>query len=235
MNLAKEIILTKHQVAIVDEEDYDFLSKYQWHYSNGYAINRSAFFHEDGRRRTVLMHRLILGFDFSTPLIDHADGNGLNNCKSNLRIASHADNSRNARRPSHNTSGYKGVSKGKSGRWRASIHLNDRKINLGTFDNKQDAAKAYNIKAIELFGEFANLNDVDHEGFHIPNKHKQTSNYKGVNKRKNSWISGIYQNGKRIHIGSFKTEIEAAKAYNEKAIQLFGEYVKLNVINEEAI
>ncbi|MGC4375766.1 HNH endonuclease [Fictibacillus sp. Mic-4] len=223
-----EIPLTKGFVAIVDECDYEYLSNFPWHYSKGYAINRSSFFHEDGKRKTVLMHRLILQVD-PRHEVDHINGNSLDNRRNNLRIANRAENSRNIKTPSHNTSGYKGVTKSKKG-WRASIHLNSEKIHIGVFKTKEDAAKAYNIKALELFGDFARLNDVNHEEFSIPEKKPLSSKYKGVSKKGKRWQAGIYQYGKRIHIGNFATEMEAARAYNRKALELFGESAKINKI-----
>jgi hypothetical protein len=93
-------------------------------------------------------------------LIDHKNGNGLDNQFSNLRAATKAQNQMNSR----STRGYKGVrfSKrhGSPGRWEARIGIGGRYQHLGTFDTAEEAAVAYNAKAVELFGEFARLNEV---------------------------------------------------------------------------
>jgi hypothetical protein len=92
-------------------------------------------------------------------IVDHKDGNGLNNQKNNLRLCSYSQNSQNSKRPSHNTSGYKGAcwSKG-SNKWQAYIKLNGKCIHLGYFTCLLKAARAYDLKAKELFGNFARLN-----------------------------------------------------------------------------
>ncbi len=100
----------------------------------------------------------------SDDIVDHKDGNGLNNQRNNLRIATRGQNGSN-RRPKGGSSGYIGVSMLviRSGKntyqyWRASIQKGGVKEYLGLFKNKVDAAKAYDKRAIELHGEFANPN-----------------------------------------------------------------------------
>ena len=90
---------------------------------------------------------------------DHINGDGLDNRKQNLRICTHAENLRNRRLGKNNTSGYKGVSWHKLHKlWYAHISHNKKLMSLGYFKDKEEAAKAYDRKAIELFGEFAKLN-----------------------------------------------------------------------------
>lgn len=107
----------------------------------------------------VYLHRFIM----QTPkgvLTDHIDGNPLNNQKGNLRFASPSGNARNQRKSLRRTSSrYKGVSlNSQSGNWNAYINVNSVKRSLGTFSSEADAAKAYDKSAIELHGQFANLN-----------------------------------------------------------------------------
>ncbi|MBV9127076.1 MAG: HNH endonuclease [Verrucomicrobia bacterium] len=89
------------------------------------------------------------------PLVDHRDGDATNNRWTNLRRATPSQNNANSRRPRHNTSGYKGVSLRKSGRWQAVICNKGRLISLGTFATPEAAHAAYAAAARKLFGEFA--------------------------------------------------------------------------------
>jgi hypothetical protein len=93
--------------------------------------------------------------------IDHGNMNVLDNRKSNLRKCTIQQNACNREKPKHNTSGYKGVywEKGLK-KWRSAIRLNNKKIHIGCYEIKIEAAKAYNKKAKELFGEFARLNEI---------------------------------------------------------------------------
>lgn len=142
--------------ATVDDEDFEAVSRYRWHLSAaGYAVHTSS---SQGRWTCVLMHRFIAGQrDFQ---IDHANGDRLDNRRSNLRQASPADNARNARLSSIATSGFKGVSRssGKKNQWRATIAMHRKKLHIGHFRTAEDAAIAYDKKARELFGQFASLN-----------------------------------------------------------------------------
>lgn len=157
---AKLIPLTQGEFAIVDAEDYDRLSQYKWltkrNCSWVYAA-RVTSRKVGPQQRTIWMHREILNAPKGM-MCDHKDHNGLNNCKSNLRLCTSSQNQQNqkARRTS---SAYKGVSRRKNrNRWTAQICFRYARIYLGCFDNQMDAAIAYDRKAAELFGEFACLN-----------------------------------------------------------------------------
>jgi HNH endonuclease/AP2 domain len=89
------------------------------------------------------------------PMIDHRDGDAINNRWTNLRRATPSQNTANSRRPRHNTSGYKGVSLTRSGRWQAIVCKNGRWIYLGTFATPEVAHAVYMAAARKLFGEFA--------------------------------------------------------------------------------
>lgn len=153
----KEIPLTRGMVALVDDEDFDHLSQYKWHADKAhrtfYAARTSI---EETRRRTVRMHQEILP---TYKFVDHIDHNGLNNQKNSLRIAGRDENTRNTSAQVGATSKYLGVRKGdREGTWFASIGHLGKGNYLGTHTSEESAALAYNIKASELFGEFANLN-----------------------------------------------------------------------------
>jgi len=154
----KYIKLTKGHTAIIDDEDYEKVSEFKWCYHNqGYAAGRR-------NKKYLLMHRIILEVTDPKVFIDHIDCNKLNNQKNNLRIVTHQLNQANRPRPRQNTSNYKGVSLvSYSKTWRARIMFNYKEINLGTYASKHEAAKAYNKKALELFGEYAYLNKIEGE------------------------------------------------------------------------
>jgi len=108
------------------------------------------------RKTTIRMHRFILSAK-AGDLVDHRDGDGLNNQKVNLRLATTAQNGRNQRRRADNRSGFKGV-KANGSKWMARIRANNQRIFIGNFSTKEDAARAYDAVARLLFGEFARLN-----------------------------------------------------------------------------
>jgi hypothetical protein len=229
----REIQLTKGKAAIVDEEDYERLSEWKWHAttSGNYAA-RSKWDSSIKNNRRVLMHREVLNY-FGDLDVDHINMNPLDNRKENLRIIEHQKNCFN--RPQlGGSSRFKGVYKTKTGRWRAEITINYKRMNLGTYDTQEEAAKAYNVTAVSLVGEFAYLNPVDHDGFKINVKQK-TSKYRGVSYREDSkkFLVKVTKDRVPYRLGLYKSEIDAAKAYNEKAIELFGDKAILNVIIEE--
>jgi len=116
----------------------------------------------NGKQKTVYLHRVILARMLGRDLqanehVDHIDGNGLNNTRPNLRLATNAQNSANSRKNANNTSGFKGVCwYEQPGKWRACIKVSGKLIHLGYFTSKDDAHAAYCTAAEEYFGEFAN-------------------------------------------------------------------------------
>lgn len=149
---------------LVDNDDYIKLNRYKWYLSkHGYAVRNNW----DGKiNHTQKMHKDILSHKTGF-VIDHKDGNKLNNTKDNLRIATYSQNGANCRISKRNKSGYKGVwarnnpyKTKKDMMWKASIMFNKKVIGLGCFKTKKEAAIAYNKKALELFGDFAKLNII---------------------------------------------------------------------------
>lgn len=155
----KIILLSQGKQAIVDAEDYDFLMQWKWSAgkstSGNFYATRSIY--EPGSKTSVLMHRVILGSPAGLQ-VDHRDGNGLNNTRSNLRLATPAQNNRNRRRSSVNRSGFKGVCWHRERRkWRAQITINNKSVHLGYFSSREEAANTYKNAAIETYGEFARM------------------------------------------------------------------------------
>lgn len=157
-----QIPLTKGFIALVDLEDRDRVTRFAWH-----AVNpgRHAHYAQTGSSRNpadrLLMHRLIMGLEMGDRRqVDHIDGDGLNNRRSNLRICNQSLNNANRKvLPENSTSGFRGVSWHKqTGKWRAHIQVGGKQRHLGLFMNEVDAAKAYDEAAIGAFGEFASTN-----------------------------------------------------------------------------
>lgn len=153
----KELILTQGKVALVDDEDFEELSKHKWsaHYGRGkwYAIRNC-------RKQIIYLHRQIMNTP-SNLTVDHIDGDGLNCQKVNMRNCTQSQNMRNSSRKC----GVKGVGKITGGsKYTAQIHVHGTKIHLGSFASLLEAAAAYNVAAVSLFGEFANLNDLQRIG-----------------------------------------------------------------------
>ncbi|SRR5216684_3164530 len=151
---ARFIPLTKGAVALVDAEDYERLSAFNWYlHSAGYAAARSKPYTE-----IVYMHRMLLP---GCEEVDHINHNGCDNRKGTLRAATRTDNAANIRMRAHNTSGFRGVSRDGWGRWKAEISINARTLWLGTFADPIEAACIFNAVALHQRGPFARLNRMD--------------------------------------------------------------------------
>jgi hypothetical protein len=145
--------------AIIDDDDFLRVSKNRWQLSdNGYARRTIKV---KGVYKGLLLHRFILGITDRKIWTDHINQNKLDCRKSNLRACTASQNKQNIGVRSHNVSRYKGVEYRKDdGRYTVRIGIDGKMLCLGSFKNPIDAAKAYNEKAKELFGEFAYLNNV---------------------------------------------------------------------------
>lgn len=155
----KEIKLTRGEVALVDDEDFERVKVFNW-YAQGwsrkelYAVAHSRL---DGKRILISMHRLILDAPKGVQ-VDHVNSNGLDNQRKNLRLCGHRENQWNQVKR-RGQSRYKGV-RPSGGKWRAQITHNRKTISLGHFSDEKEAAKAYDIAALKHFGKFANTNKM---------------------------------------------------------------------------
>lgn len=154
-SICEEVVwvrLTRGMCTCINLADWNKVKSIRWH-TRG---KRGLFYAANGGKKGILLHNFIL----STPENfegEHKDRNGLHNLRSNLRAATHAQNSRNRSGWSRKTL-YKGVYKTRFGKFQSFIRSEGRGIHLGNFASEQEAAKAYDVKAKELFGEFARLN-----------------------------------------------------------------------------
>lgn len=144
----KKIKLTNRKYALVDDEDFVWLDKLKWYCGGRYAKRGNP---------SVYMHRLIMRAKKGIE-VDHKNGNGLDNRKSNLRLCSQTENTRNSKISKRNSSGFKGVRlHKKNGKWRASIMANSKPISLGYFNTKEQAALAYAEASKKYHLEFSRL------------------------------------------------------------------------------
>lgn len=162
--MSREITTNQGHVFIVDDSDYEELSKFRW---TSLKASRKDFFYANAYkdRKTQSMHRIIMNAPKGLE-VDHMDGNTQNNQRSNLRICTHTENQRNSKKRINSASIYKGLYKiswkRKSGEVMVRWQVRMSKFNYAkTFVDELEAAKHYNEKAKEFHGEFARLNDLE--------------------------------------------------------------------------
>ena len=158
----KLIPLTKGYYAVVNADRHAYLSRWKWYASwsesvhGFYAVRNER--KSDGETRPVLMHRVVSGVPDGIDC-DHKDGNMLMNVDLNLRPANDSQNSSNRPKQSNNTSGYKGVSRSDSRNgYKSRITVNRVEEHIGSYSTAIEAALAYDLRAVEVHGEFACLN-----------------------------------------------------------------------------
>lgn len=153
------IPLTKGHFAIIDAEDYNFVMQWKWQSAQARPdanIYAKRTHRAIGGRKTIAMHRLIMNCPDDMQ-VDHIDGNGLNNSKSNLRICTRLQNNLNRKINKSNATGFKGIYKhGIS--YCGEIGYQGKQYQLGAYNNPELAAKVYDIHALKFNGEFANTN-----------------------------------------------------------------------------
>ena len=162
----KTIELTQGQVALVDDDDYEWLNQWKWcaHWQGlrWYAVRRAPTI--DGKQYKIRMHRVVIDAQPGQQ-VDHKDRDGLNNRRDNLRLCTNSQNQANRGKQAGCSSKFKGVTWHKqTGKWQARIRVHRKGIYLGVFDDEVEAGRAYDDAAIEHFGEFARLNVIERKG-----------------------------------------------------------------------
>ena len=153
----KEIPLTQGKVAIVDDDDYEKVNLYKWYAHKNrykYYARRKLY----GQNKWIFMHWFILNLDMHDYPVDHINGNGCDNRKSNLRICTHSQNRSNSQRELKRncSSKYKGVYCIGENKWVSKIRFNKKQYHLGTYSKEEDAFLAYKKAADKYHGEYAN-------------------------------------------------------------------------------
>jgi hypothetical protein len=156
----KEIPLTQGKVALVDNEDFEYLNQWKWFYcksrKTGYAKRSNG--EKRPNQRQISMHRVIMNVPDDMQ-VDHIDHDGLNNQRRNLRNCTSTENKQNSQKHINNTSGYIGVFwEKRRKKWCAKIQANNKSVFLGRFLLPEDAALAYDAAAGKYCGEFACTN-----------------------------------------------------------------------------
>lgn len=153
-NNCKVILLTNGKYALVDEEDYYEVRKFNW----AAISSRNTFYAVKNSKNNRIMHRFIMGLERGdNRVIDHINHDGLDNRKANLRICTNDENVLN-KKPSKNKRFKGAFYYAKNNSWTSSISYKGKCYRLGYFKTEEEAARAYDAKAKELHKEFAYLN-----------------------------------------------------------------------------
>lgn len=229
----KLIPLNHGYFAKVDDDDFEWLSKWRWYAVKGGKTVYAArgIVKDDGKSSVMQMHRQILGVTDPKIQVDHRFGDGLDNTRENIRLCTRSQNLMN-RGGFVGSSQYKGVTWNKKRKlWLAGITINKKLKIIGGFLVEEDAARAYNYAAKVNFGDFAKYNNVS-PLFLIINlsRNLPEPGFHGVYIEKKTGIFTAYitVKGKRVNIGRFNDPHKAAKAYDEKAKELLGDRARLN-------
>jgi len=158
----KEIVLSKGMTAIVDEDDFERLNQFKWYanYINRYLYARRNIRINGKWASCISMHREIMNPPAGM-VVDHINHNTLDNRKENLRICTIKQNCQNRRSRTKTKTNFKGVTfSDEKGKFRSRINYNGKRVHLGYFDCKVEAARTYNQAATKFYGEYAKLNAI---------------------------------------------------------------------------
>lgn len=218
------IPLGRSDYALADLVDLDLADRTWYKASGEYAVCSI-------NHKGVFMHRIVMERILGRPIkrgywVDHINGVRHDNRRANLREVTPRQNSVNKRKPSHALgSSYKGVTP-KGSKWIAAISYQRKNIHIGIYENEEEAAKAYDLAAISLYGEYARTNGLVKNvpsGFVLRSANSpiittNTTGYRGVFKMGKRWRAQITVNKKAISLGGFANPEEAARAYDKAAI-----------------
>lgn len=240
MKLKIETVKYGVKTVYLDDKDYPLIKKYTWHV----MLDKGTFYARcniwvRGKQKSPKMHRVIMGLmNRERPHIDHVNGNGLDNRRRNLRIATISQNSVNVGLIASNKTGYKGVYLYKSphqnaGKYTATTRCKGKAIHGGYFNTAIEAAVRYNELALKYHKEFSFLNKINKielakAKLYVPpvKVAKPTvskTGYYGVRHDKSVWRKKQFSVViRKKYYGYFETSLEAAKAYDNVAKSIYG-------------
>ena len=239
--MTKEIELQNGMKAIVDDEDFERVNQYNWVcITKDTSIEVHSRFKMLGEKRSKLhtLSKFVLNIDIEKgKCIWHKNRNFFDFRKENLIIIDQEKVLHLSRGKRNGTSKYKGVHYSKRRKeWITQVRYKGELVYHGNFKNEDEAALAYNEQALKFFGELCYLNKIGEDNSateaEIKKREKSqnrkksdlhSSQYKGVHLEGDKWIAKIRDNKKDVYLGSFTNETEAAKAYDDKAKELFGD------------
>ena len=233
----------------LDDDDLDKFKDYNWYVRKPVVEGSNILYVYgdrivDKKRSRVAMHRYIMGCirgDKTT--VDHINHNTLDNRKSNLRVCTHQENNYNSQGHRDSHSKHKGIRKHGS-KWEVRLSVNKEHKFIGLTKTLDNAIRLHDLASILYHGEYAytenpreeyvSILDIEEEIKHLIDR-DYTSKYRGVTHIVNNgdyYRAAIWAHKKYTHIGCFKSDKEAALAYNEYAIKLHGNKAKLNEVSD---
>ena len=236
-------LVNKHGIVKVDDIYYQHLNQFKWY---GSKIGNTTYAMRKINGKTTYMHRHVMEIHFDrtlrkTELVDHIDGDGLNNQIENLRLASQSQNISNSKKYKTSKSPYKGVYfNGKYSKpWCVKIMKNGKNIHSDNrFNTPEEAAYERDLLSIKYFGEYTNLNFEENRMEYIkklkdgynpdPKERVYNSTEPGVYKKSGKWAAVIWIPGEKrqIYVGTFDTEEQAVAAIMAKLAELGIPYTK---------
>lgn len=260
----KRILLTTGEYTLISDEDFNKVNKWKWFFPQTISKDKYVkghIYYKNGKKKSVRLHRWILDAP-NNMVVDHIDGNVLNNQRNNLRICTRGQNALNKHKTTSNTSSkYIGVSWNTHWKkWSARITYDDRYYSLGYYHDEKQAALVRDEAAKRLHGDFAKLNfpnetaSIDIQNFIIAKingkssaklfspthsdirysgvKHSQ---YRGVTYdiKYKLWSAYITVNHKRYKLGSYNDEVKAAEMRDISELVLKDNYAQLNFPDKE--
>lgn len=237
--MVKRIPLQNGKYAIVDDEDYEKCKSHVWQLhvtENAKTVRTSG---------GIALRRYVTGVCKEERVI-HKDDDILNCTKENLEIISPKDQTRRRKGDKNATSKYKGVCQYKgSKKWVATIYdsKNKKNIYLGSFDDEDEAALSYNKAVKEMFGDGAFINKIGFDNSskavdQVKHKYKQNrrpkgkTGFRGVTKSGDKYRGRIFTDNKTVWLGAHDTPEQAAKEYDKRSYELFGDKAILNFPRE---
>lgn len=153
------LVLKGGEIALIDIDDAEKVASCEWRLSDRKKLHNTYVVRVGVG--TVQLHRFIKNLVRNdSQVVDHIDGDTLNNRRANLRVCTQSENTKNFRTRSYRGSEFTGVSRKQSGSYQARIFCNGKGLYLGTFSKQEDAVKAYQAAAQKHFGKYASANNI---------------------------------------------------------------------------